>query len=337
MRILLLGGTAFTGPHIARELLAAGHAVTVFHRGVHPLEIEGVEEIRGDLRQIRLAAARLRSSAFDVVIHMLAMTREDAVAAVEVFRGYAGRVVVASSQDVFAAFGGLLGKEETAPTAGVTLTESSPLRKSRYIHGGDYEKLEVESAFQDAAEALPVTIMRMPAVYGPGDGQHRFFPWVTRMEARRPALVLEAGHANFRWSHAYVENVAHAFVLAATNDAAAGKTYNISEPHTPTHAERLHALAQAAGYRGRIVAAPRDRCPPHLILPVDFRFDLVAGDMPLRRELGYRELVSEEEGLRRTYEWQRGVCPLTAGIHLFDDEAEDAFLRLVGMLRKKKG
>ena len=35
MRLLLLGGTAFLGKHIAEAALAAGHDVTLFHRGQH--------------------------------------------------------------------------------------------------------------------------------------------------------------------------------------------------------------------------------------------------------------------------------------------------------------
>jgi nucleoside-diphosphate-sugar epimerase len=33
MRILVIGGTRFMGPHIIGSLCAAGHEVSVFHRG----------------------------------------------------------------------------------------------------------------------------------------------------------------------------------------------------------------------------------------------------------------------------------------------------------------
>ena len=33
MRILIMGGTAFVGRHIAAAAIEAGHAVTLFHRG----------------------------------------------------------------------------------------------------------------------------------------------------------------------------------------------------------------------------------------------------------------------------------------------------------------
>src|SRR3954464_7997801 len=49
LRILILGGTGFTGPHQVRYALSRGHKVTVFNRGRHPQEWPGqVEELTGD-------------------------------------------------------------------------------------------------------------------------------------------------------------------------------------------------------------------------------------------------------------------------------------------------
>ena len=50
LRILILGGTGFTGPFQVRYALARGHKVTVFNRGkTHPGELpEGVEQLIGD-------------------------------------------------------------------------------------------------------------------------------------------------------------------------------------------------------------------------------------------------------------------------------------------------
>ena len=89
-----------------RGLVEAGHAVTVIHRGQHPIDIAGVEEARGEIGKLREMAGQLRATMPEVVVHMRSMTRTDAEEAVEVFAGHARRVVVASSQDVYAAFGG---------------------------------------------------------------------------------------------------------------------------------------------------------------------------------------------------------------------------------------
>src|SRR3954471_22152575 len=49
LRILILGGTGFTGPHQVRYALARGHKVTLFNRGRQPKAWPGeVEELLGD-------------------------------------------------------------------------------------------------------------------------------------------------------------------------------------------------------------------------------------------------------------------------------------------------
>src|SRR3954471_5307749 len=68
LRILVLGGTGFTGPFQVRYALARGHKVTVFNRGkTHPGELpEGVEQLIGDRATGDLAA--LKGRKWDVVI-----------------------------------------------------------------------------------------------------------------------------------------------------------------------------------------------------------------------------------------------------------------------------
>src|SRR3954471_17697877 len=49
LRILILGGTGFTGPYQVRYALARGHRVTLFNRGRQPKVWPGdVEELIGD-------------------------------------------------------------------------------------------------------------------------------------------------------------------------------------------------------------------------------------------------------------------------------------------------
>src|SRR5436853_1715941 len=66
-RILILGGTGFTGPYQVRYALARGHKVTTFNRGkTHPGELPNdVEQLVGD-RNGQLDA--LKDRGWDVVI-----------------------------------------------------------------------------------------------------------------------------------------------------------------------------------------------------------------------------------------------------------------------------
>src|SRR5215467_6285097 len=67
LRILILGGTGFTGPFQIKYALSRGHKVTVFNRGkTHPGELpKEVEQLIGD-RNGQLDALKRRQ--WDVVI-----------------------------------------------------------------------------------------------------------------------------------------------------------------------------------------------------------------------------------------------------------------------------
>lgn len=52
MKMLLIGGTGFIGPHTAAALIRSGHRVTVFHRGSAGAPA-GTEEILGNRRTLQ--------------------------------------------------------------------------------------------------------------------------------------------------------------------------------------------------------------------------------------------------------------------------------------------
>jgi NAD(P)-dependent dehydrogenase (short-subunit alcohol dehydrogenase family) len=105
MRILVLGGTRFVGPHVVRELLDAGQQVVVFHRGETESErVAGAEHVHGDFRDFERHLPVLLAFEPDVVVDLCAFRRDDG-RRVRAFKGVARRGVVASSADVYRAFG----------------------------------------------------------------------------------------------------------------------------------------------------------------------------------------------------------------------------------------
>ena len=108
MRVLIIGGTHFTGPETVRLLLEHGHEVTVFHRGVsNDPRTRGAGEILGDLKDLELFRDRFLDVKPDVVVHMLCVTAQAATYFNSIMRGLTKRVVVISSADVYLAFGRL--------------------------------------------------------------------------------------------------------------------------------------------------------------------------------------------------------------------------------------
>jgi nucleoside-diphosphate-sugar epimerase len=333
LRVVLVGGTGFIGPHVAAQLLRMGHRVIVYHRGDHePALPYGIEHVHSPLaaRPVTRFPPELTSLACDVVVAMHLVGEEDARSLADAFRGIARRVVALSSGDVYRAYGLLRGTEEGAPEP-TPLTEESPLRSKLYPYRGgaggpfDPEKYDKILAEREIARhpGLPATILRLPVVYGPGDYMHRFFPTLKRIDDERPAILLEERLAAWHWTHGYVENVAHAIALAVDREKSAGRIYNVGEPRTPTVADRVRRVAAAIGWKGRVVTLPAAELPPFLVMPLRFEHSLEYDTTCLRRELGYEEPVSEEEALHRTIAWERANPPAQIDPAQFDYAAED--------------
>jgi len=275
--------------------------------------------IRGDRANLaahREAFARFRP---DVVLDTIAYTEKDAATLVAVFRGMTGRTVVLSSQDVYASYGRLLGLEAGPPDR-MPAAEDSPRRASRFPYRGkargvadvayDYEKVLVErAAWSDPA--LPTTILRLPCVYGAGDGHHRVGEVLAQALAG-PPFLLDRAKAAWRWTRSAVDNVGEAIALAVVDPRAAGRVYNVGEEPAPMEEEWIRAILRAAGIQGEVHAVARAELPAGVAEPFDFSHDLVADTSRIRRELGYREVVGRDSALAEAVAWER-AHPATAG------------------------
>src|SRR5581483_4481508 len=114
LRILILGGTGFTGPYQVRYALSRGHKVTTFNRGkTHPGELPNeVEQLIGD-RNGKLDA--LKGRQWDVVIDNPTTLPVWVRDAAQILKGNVDRYVFISTISVYADTG--QGVDETAPPA----------------------------------------------------------------------------------------------------------------------------------------------------------------------------------------------------------------------------
>src|SRR5215210_31093 len=239
MNILVIGATSgFIGTQAVWKLAAAGHALTVFHRGQTNADLPpGVRHIFGDRQRLPRFADEFKRAAPQVVIDMYLRFEREAVAVMQAFRGLAERVVAVSSQDVYRTYGILWRNEATRPNV-TPIDEDAPLRSVLYPYRGvakgpddpkyDYDKIPVERVVMSDPE-LPGTVLRLPATYGPGDKQHRLFEYLKRMDDGRPFILLGEGEARWRQTHGYVEDVADAVALAAADARAANRIFNVGE------------------------------------------------------------------------------------------------------------
>jgi nucleoside-diphosphate-sugar epimerase len=303
MKALVIGGTGLTGPHVVAGLRRLGHQVAIFHRRHTSAALPtGVAEILGDKADLASHYQAFKRFAPDVVIHMAAYTIQDAEGFLNVFCNLTRRSVVISSGDVYLAYGRLRGSEPGPPEA-VPLTEESRLRERLSPEGEGYNKTSVE-AILGSEPRLPCTKIRYPAVYGPNDQQARFDNYFRRIADGRSAILMGEVESRFRFSHGYSEDMARAVVLAAVDDRAVGRIYNVAEASTPTNLERLRRIGDALDWNGRIVTVPEEELPEHLRrIPVNSEQHLVMDSRRIRDELGYSEVVGQDDAIQRTYEW----------------------------------
>jgi nucleoside-diphosphate-sugar epimerase len=325
VRVVVLGGTGFLGHHIVRALAARGDSVCVFHRGATERgESARVVHLHDEFASLPDRMDAIRAFGPEVVIDTVPFHDKSGHGVVH-FEGVADRAVVITSADVYRAFARVWGSEPGLPDA-VPLTEESPLREKPSPDLGeeiDFDNVEVERAA--AQSPLPVTVIRAPVIFGPHDPFHRLYRYIKRMEDGRPAIVIDARLASWRWSRGYVENVADAVVLAAVSRTAEGRTYNVAPAETLTEQQWIEAIAEAHSWGGEVVAVQPQALPEHLRAAFDTDQHVVLDSTRIRSELGYAETVPLRDALQRTVEWERANPPSSPPSGL-DYEAEDALL-----------
>lgn len=321
MRIFLIGGTAFTGPPLIRELMERGHDVTFLHRGnTHDTRTKGAHEIIADRKESSRLIDAIASTSPDIVVDMIPFTEEDAKATLIACKNVVPRVVALSSIDVYLAYG-RIWKTEPGPIQPTPLTETSALRETNQPEGPERDKIAVERAFMDDAN-VSATILRLPAIYGPRDKQRRFRCYLKRMDDKRKSILLSKTISTWKFSRGYVDNVAHAIALAIEDDRASGKVFNVAEPIAMTETEFVRAIGKAAGWHGEVTVLQDAQMPKHIAPSVNFEQDWNVDTQKIRAQLGYTEIVDAHDAIRRTVEWERANPPEVETIE-YDYDQED--------------
>jgi nucleoside-diphosphate-sugar epimerase len=318
MRLLLIGGSGFIGPHLATALERRGHEVVVFHRTRSPSSTR--REVIGDRRQLADHGPELRALHPDAVIDLVLSSGGQARQLMAVFRGATGRIVALSSCDVYRACGVLHGSEPL-PLEPLPLTENSALRSTVQTYPPDrikmlqqvfgwlddeYDKIPVEREVM-GDPALPATVLRLPMVYGPGDPLHRFASVLTRIDDNRPEILFEEKHAAWRSPRGYVANVGEAIALAAADARAAGRIYNVGDSRCLSELEWAQLIAARAGWSGRFVVLPQAETPDHVKVPGNLDQHWVTDTGRIRSELGYRDITSTTDAIDATIAWERSL------------------------------
>jgi len=321
VRVLVTGATGFTGGHLARHLAARGHEVRALVRDpgrAEALASAGIELSTGDLRDATSMAAAVRDVA--VVYNIAALYREAGLPDDMYFevnaRAVGTLIAVAAAAGV--------RRVVHCSTVGVhgDVRRGIADEDAPFAPGDVYQRSKVEGE-RLAREAerqhrVEVVIARPTGIYGPGD---RRLLKLFRGVARRRFVYLGDGRISYHLT--YMEDVVEGLRLCGDIPRAAGRTYIIGGPETPTLTDIVEEIAVAeqvpaprlhlpvwplwmAGAVCEAICRPFGVEPPLYRRRVDFFTKSRAFDISrARRELGFAPAVALKEGVRRSVAWYR--------------------------------
>lgn len=230
MKVLLLGGTQFLGRATAEALRAAGHAVSVFNRGVSPDALPAdVERLRGD-RDGDLSA--LQGRRWDACVDFSGYRPHQLRASAGLLRGQVGRYLFVSAVSVY-------GDPATGP-----VDEDCPLMAPMGDEVGPIDslsygplKVACEAVVQDVFGPR-CTLLRPQVVVGPQDPLDRYAYWV--MRSRMAGTMLAPGDGSDHLQVIDVRDLARFAVTLVEGDI--GGVFNLAGPRF-TWAEFIAMLA----------------------------------------------------------------------------------------------
>jgi len=320
-KILVTGATGFVGSHVVDRLIERGRKVRCLVRessNLRYLKHPQIEFAYGGLDEITDWNAALAD--VDTIYHVAGLTF--ARRAKDYFtvnqRGTEAILAAAIKQrQQIKKFVQVSSLAATGPGHDNNPVDEDTMPAPITPYG--QSKLAGEAAVLAASDLLPVTIVRPPAVYGPRDyALYELFKSISR------GLSPMIGRYAKRVSLVHVHDLADGIILAGESEAATGRAYFISSDEVYVMSEVADKIGALLGRRVRQLTIPR---------PVAFGVALfsegvaaVTRKMPLlnrdkvkdfaqknwscsiaraKRELGYRQQVPLETGLRETIEWYK--------------------------------
>lgn len=342
MKILIFGGTRFTGPYIVRKLAEDGNEIILFHRKKKNLDFQGnVTEIFGDRHKLFEHKDELKKIKPDLIIDMIALSEKDAVDLIDIFED-SPRVIVVSSADVYKAYGKLIGLHESDLEKTESLSEDSPLRSHFYPYRNKefnknsdniydyYDKILVEKNIMESKK-IKGTIIRYPMVYGPADYQNRFLDFVKPFKDNRPFIILNKKYAEWISAWGYVENMAEAVYKAAVNPKSEGEIYNAGVPKPLSMIELVKIIAETMNWKGEILFAD-ENIDESLKLNMNSDYNLHLNTDKIRKELGFKEVVDLNESIERTVNWQKNNISENICQNRFDYKKENEIYKKIKSL-----
>ncbi len=327
MKSLVIGGTGPTGPYIVNGLLQRGHQVTILHRGAHGVDFAGpVEHIHGDPHFPETLHEALGIRNFDLIVATYGRLRH----VVEVAKWRTPRLI---------AIGGLpyrafVEGEKDPDGVPVPLPETATLYTDESGNRFTYLMMLSEKAVIEAHRRghYSATLFRFPLVFGPRQLAPPEWSLIRRILDGRKQLIIPDGGWRLE-RRGYAENMAHAVLLAVDNpQKSAGQIYNVADETILPIRDWITLIARTMKHEWEFINMPFSLARPSR--PYAGRaHNRVLDISKVQTELGYKDIVSEPEAIRRTVEWYLANRPEPGGEverqlgDPFDYETEDRLIQ----------
>jgi nucleoside-diphosphate-sugar epimerase len=300
VRVLVVGGTGPTGPHVLDGLLDRGHDVTIFHRGSHePAGLPDVEHIHGDPHFRASIDDAVGARSFDVVIAMYGRLTHLAPA----FRGRCGQFVGVGGVPVYRGFFPRPGYRMPIPvTEDDAVVDTAP---------DDDPALQFSLRLAEAEAAVRAhhpdgALLRYPMLYGPNNARPQEWSVIRRVRDGRRHMVLPDGGIQVHTRCAARNAAACVLALVDRPGVAAGNVYNCGDPFDWSLRQWVEATAELLGAELQVVAIPADVAveAATTLLPLGgtTATHSVLSTEKARRELGWAPAISPMDALRELVE-----------------------------------
>ncbi len=239
LKILILGGTSFLGPHQIAYAIDRGHSISTFTRGrtvptIYKEYFEKVEELIGD-RENNLEA--LENRRWDAVIdnsgQRVAWTKSTA----ELLKDHVGLYLYTSSTGVHYPYLENDLKEEHPPVLAMPEGITDEVIQLEYRYGVMKANSEIEArkAFGDDR----TIVVRPTYMSGPADRTNRFIHWPVRLS--RGGKTLLPGKATDPVQYIDVRDVAE-WMIRLIEEKKTGTFHAVG----PEHPQTMHGFADEA-------------------------------------------------------------------------------------------
>ncbi len=309
-KVLITGADGFIGSHLVERCLKEGASVRAFIYynsfgrlgwldSFSPKTLKEIDIYTGDVRDFHCVYQALKD--IDVVFHLAALigipysyVAPDSYIATNITGTFnvlqaarmrkTKKVVHTSTSEVY-------GTAQYAP-----IDEAHPINPQSPYAATKSSADSLALSFYRSFD-LPVTVLRPFNTYGPRQSARAVIPTIiSQMAAGQRAIKL--GNVTSTRDLNYVSDTVNAFIHLAKSDKGLGEVFNTGSGREVSIAQLVDIIKDIAGVR---VTIAKDK---QRVRPKNSEVErLICGADKLTALTGWRQEVSLEQGLERTYRW----------------------------------